>query len=87
MYIKDSTFKKIIGTYIIFTSLLWIYVCYSIIDSMVSYKYEHEKEMINLHSNLATEYIKQDLFDLHAFMIYITINLLFLAFVLCRKQT
>ena len=86
MYIKDSVFKTINGVYIFLTILFLMYVCYSITDSMVSFKYEHEKEVINLYTNMATDYIKQDLYDLYVFLIYITINLLYLAFVQCRKQ-
>lgn len=87
MYIKDSVFKTINGVYIFLTILFLMYVCYSITDSMVSFKYEHEKEVINLHTNMATDYIKQDLYDLYVFLIYITINLLYLAFVQCRNKS
>jgi len=53
MYIKDNYFKIINRSYIVLSFVLWIMMLYLIIDNLVSLKYETEKEVINLHTNLA----------------------------------
>ena len=80
MYIKDSTFKKINITYIILTSLLGFVLIYGIINTKVSLKYETEKEIIDLHTNLTSDYIKQTLEVSYWFLSYIVFNILYLLF-------
>lgn len=64
--------------YVVFSILLWIIMFYLLIDTMVSYKYESEKEVINLHTNPATDYIKQTIQVISLFLIYITINIIYI---------
>jgi hypothetical protein len=77
MYIKDKTFKIVNRCYIVFNILLWIMMIYLMIDSMVSLKYETEKEAINLHTNLASDYIKQTIQIISLFLAYITLNIIY----------
>ena len=58
MSIKDSTFKKINWAYIILSVILGLVLVYGIVNTMVSLKYENEKELIDLHTNPASDYIK-----------------------------
>ena len=78
MYIKDKTFKIVNRAYIVLNILLWIIILYMIIDNIVSLKYEIEKEVINLHINQASDYIKQTIQVLCLFLVYITFNILYL---------
>ena len=61
MFIKDRTFKVVNIAYIILTSLLGMLLIYGIINTMVSLKYETEKEIMDLHTNPASDYIRQTL--------------------------
>ena len=45
---------------------------------MVSLKYETDKEIIDLHTNLASGYIKQTLEVLYEFLAYVLFNILYL---------
>ena len=78
MLIKDSTFKKINTTYIILTSLLGFVLIYGMINTNVSLKYETEKEIMDLHTNLASDYIKQTLVVSYEFLAYVVFNILYL---------
>ena len=78
MYIKDSILKKINISYLILTSLLGFVLIYGIINTMVSLKYEHEKELIYLHTRPASDYIKQTLEVLCEFLAYVLLNFLYL---------
>ena len=78
MYIKDSILKKINISYLILTSLLGFVLIYGIINTMVSLKYEHEKELIDLHTRPASDYIKQTLEVLCEFLAYVLLNFLYL---------
>lgn len=78
MYIKESAFRKLNITYIILSSLLGIVLIYGIINTMVSLKYETDKEIIDLHTNLASGYIKQTLEVLYEFLAYVLFNILYL---------
>ena len=51
MSIKDSTFKKINWAYIILSVILGLVLVYGIVNTMVSLKYENEKELIDLFVN------------------------------------
>jgi len=78
MYIKDRTFKIMNIAYIILSSLLGIGLIYGIINTMVSLKYETEKEIIDLHTNLASSYLKQTLDILYEYLSYVLFNILYL---------
>ena len=60
MPVKDSIFKIANWTYIILSAILGLglVLVYGIVNTMVSLKYEHEKELIDLHTNPASDYIK-----------------------------
>ena len=45
---------------------------------MVSLKYETDKEIIDLHTNPASDYIKQTLEVLYEFLAYVLFNILYL---------
>ncbi len=81
MYIKDSTFKKMNLIYISLTFILIIVLIYEIINTMVSFKYETEKEIINIHTNLASEYIEQTLTFMYVFLAYLLLNIIYLLIV------
>ena len=85
MHIKDKTFKIVNLCYIVFNVLLWIMMIYLMIDSMVSLKYETEKEAINLHTNPASDYIKQTTHIISLFVVYITLNILYIG-IMGRKM-
>lgn len=78
MFIKDRTFKIVNILYIIFSSLLGIILIYAIINTMVSLKYETEKELLNYYSNPASDYIKQSLLDLYVFLGYLLLNIIYI---------
>ena len=78
MFIKDSTFKLINIIFIFLTILLGILLAYSIINTMVSLKYEHEKELLN-YPNLASNYIRQSLNIMYVFLAYLLINVTYLS--------
>ena len=78
--IKESTFKRINIAYIILTSLLGLILIYGIINTMVSLKYETEKEILVMHTNLASDYIKQTLEVSYVFLAYILFNIVYLLF-------
>ena len=65
-------------SYIILSSLLGIVLIYGIINTRVSLKYETEKEIFDLHTNLASNYIKQTLEISYEFLTYILFNILYL---------
>jgi len=81
MYIKDNYFKIINRSYIVLSFVLWIMMLYLIIDNLVSLKYETEKEVINLHTNLASEYIKQTIQFICFIFAYITFNIIYLVII------
>ena len=54
---------------------------YEIINTMVSFKYETEKEIINIHTNLASEYIEQTLTFMYVFLAYLLLNIIYLLIV------
>lgn len=85
MSIKDSTFKKINWAYIILSVILGLVLVYGIVNTMVSLKYEHEKELIDLHTNLASDYIKITLSVLYQFLAYVLFNILYL-FIMGRMK-
>lgn len=85
MSIKDSTFKKINWTYIILSVILGLVLVYGIVNTMVSLKYENEKELIDLHTNPASDYIKITLSVLYQFLAYVLFNILYL-FVMGRMK-
>ena len=85
MPIKDSTFKKINWAYIILSVILGLVLVYGIVNTMVSLKYEHEKELIDLHTNPASDYIKITLSVLYQFLAYVLFNILYL-FVMGRMK-
>ena len=78
MSIKDSTFKKINWAYIILSVILGLVLVYGIVNTMVSLKYENEKELIDLHTNPASDYIKITLSVLYQFLAYVLFNILYL---------
>jgi uncharacterized protein involved in cysteine biosynthesis len=85
MSIKDSTFKKINWAYIILSVILGLVLVYGIVNTMVSLKYENEKELIDLHTNPASDYIKITLSVLYQFLAYVLFNILYL-FVMGRMK-
>lgn len=85
MSIKDSTFKKINWAYIILSVILGLVLVYGIVNTMVSLKYENEKELIDLHTNPASDYIKITLSVLYLFLAYVLFNILYL-FVMGRMK-
>lgn len=85
MSIKDSTFKKINWTYIILSVILGLVLVYGIVNTMVSLKYENEKELIDLHTNPTSDYIKITLSVLYQFLAYVLFNILYL-FVMGRMK-
>ena len=85
MSIKDSTFKIINWTYIILSVILGLVLVYGIVNTMVSLKYENEKELIDLHTNPASDYIKITLSVLYQFLAYVLFNILYL-FVMGRMK-
>ena len=78
MFIKDRTFKVVNIAYIILTSLLGMVLIYGIINTMVSLKYETEKEIMDLHTNPASDYIRQTLEVSYEFLGYVLFNILYL---------
>ena len=78
MSIKDSSFKKINWAYIILSAILGLVLVYGIVNTMVSLKYEHEKELIDLHTNPASDNIKITLSVLYQFLAYVLFNILYL---------
>lgn len=80
MFIKDSTFKHINNIYMFISIILGIVVIYAIINTMVSLKYETEKEILNYHSNLASDYIRQLLDNLYVFGSYLFFNIIYICF-------
>lgn len=78
MFIKDRTFKVVNIAYIILTSLLGMLLIYGIINTMVSLKYETEKEIMDLHTNPASDYIRQTLEVSYEFLGYVLFNILYL---------
>ena len=78
MSIKDSTFKKINWAYIILSVILGLVLIYGIVNTMVSLKYEHKKELIDLHTNPASDYIKITLSVLYQFLAYVLFNIMYL---------
>ena len=78
MSIKDSTFKIINWSYIIISAILGLVLVYGIVNTMVSLKYEHEKELIDLHTNPASDYIIITLDVLYIFLAYVLFNILYL---------
>lgn len=89
MYIKDNYFKTINRCYIMLSLLLWIIMLYLVIDNLVSLKYETDKEIINLHTNLASDYIEQTIQVICLFLVYITFNIVYLVIIgrlLIKKQ-
>ena len=78
MFIKDRTFKVVNIAYIILTSLLGMLLIYGIINTMVSLKYETEKEIMDLHTNPASDYIRQTLEVSFEFLGYVLFNILYL---------
>ena len=85
MSIKDSTFKKINWAYIILSVILGLVLVYGIVNTMVSLKYENEKELIDLHTNPASDYIKITLSVLYQFLAYVLFNILYL-FIMGRMK-
>lgn len=85
MSIKVSTFKKINWAYIILSVILGLVLVYGIVNTMVSLKYENEKELIDLHTNPASDYIKITLSVLYQFLAYVLFNILYL-FVMGRMK-
>lgn len=85
MSIKDSTFKKINWACIILSVILGLVLVYGIVNTMVSLKYENEKELIDLHTNPASDYIKITLSVLYQFLAYVLFNILYL-FVMGRMK-
>ena len=85
MSIKDSTFKKNNWAYIILSVILGLVLVYGIVNTMVSLKYENEKELIDLHTNPASDYIKITLSVLYQFLAYVLFNILYL-FVMGRMK-
>ena len=85
MSIKDSTFKKINWAYIILSAILGLVLVYGIVNTMVSLKYENEKELMDLHTNPASDYIKITLSVLYQFLAYVLFNILYL-FVMGRMK-
>ena len=85
MSIKDSTFKKINWAYIILSVILGLVLVFGIVNTMVSLKYENEKELIDLHTNPASDYIKITLSVLYQFLAYVLFNILYL-FVMGRMK-
>ena len=85
MSIKDSTFKKINWAYIILSVILGLVLVYGIVNTMVSLKYENEKELIDLHTNPASDYIKITLSVLYQFLAYVLFNIMYL-FVMGRMK-
>ena len=85
MSIKDSTFKKINWAYIILSVILGLVLVYGIVNTMVSLQYENEKELIDLHTNPASDYIKITLSVLYQFLAYVLFNILYL-FVMGRMK-
>ena len=85
MPIKDSTFKKINWAYIILSVILGLVLVYGIVNTMVSLKYENEKELIDLHTNPASDYIKITLSVLYQFLAYVLFNILYL-FIMGRMK-
>lgn len=81
MYIKDNYFKIINRSYIVLSFLLWIMMLYLIIDNLVSLKYETDKEVINLHTNLTSDYIKQTIQFICFILVYITFNIIYLVII------
>lgn len=79
MYIKDSTYKVINNIYIILTTMLGILLIYAIINTMVSLKYETEKELLDYHSNMASDYLRQLLDVMYVFGIYLIINVVYVS--------
>ena len=79
MYIKDRTFKIMNIAYIILSSLLGIGIIYGIINTMVSLKYETEKELLDYHSNMASDYLRQLLDVMYVFGIYLIINVVYVS--------
>lgn len=77
MYIKDRVFKLINNIYIIITFILGILLAYAIINTIVSLKYEHEKEML-CYNNLASNYIRQSLNVMYVFGTYLLFNFVYL---------
>ncbi len=78
MFIKDSTFKQINNIYMFISIILGIIVIYAIINTMVSLKYETEKEILNYHSNPASDYIRQLLGNLYVFGAYLFFNIIYI---------
>lgn len=78
MFIKDRTFKVVNIAYIILTSLLGMLLIYGIINTMLSLKYETEKEIMDLHTNPASDYIRQTLEVSCEFLAYVLFNILYL---------
>ena len=58
---------------------------YGIVNTMVSLKYENEKELIDLHTNPTSDYIKITLSVLYQFLAYVLFNILYL-FVMGRMK-
>ena len=85
MSIKDNTIKKINWAYIILSVILGLVLVYGIVNTMVSLKYENEKELIDLHTNPASDYIKITLSVLYQFLAYVLFNILYL-FVMGRMK-
>jgi hypothetical protein len=77
--IKSSTFRIINISYIILTALLGLILIYGIFNTMVSLKYETEKELMDLHTNPASDYIKQTLKISYEFLAYVLFNILYLS--------
>lgn len=78
MYIKDRTYKTIFWIYIFISTILGLFFVYAIIDTMVSLKYEHEKELLSIHTNTASIYLKQVLQYLYISLSYVIINIIFI---------
>ncbi len=78
MSIKDSTLKKINIVYIILSLILAILLIYGAINTGVSLKYESEKEIIELHTDLASNYIRQTLKISYEFLSYVLFNIIYL---------
>lgn len=85
MPIKDSIFKIANWTYIILSVILGLVLVYGIVNTMVSLKYENEKELIDLDTNPASDYIKITLSVLYQFLAYVLFNILYL-FVMGRMK-
>ena len=78
MYIKSSILKRINWLFIILSILLAIDVVYIVIDTLVSLKYETEKEILNMHTNLASDYIEEKLQLAYLFLSYIIVCIIYL---------